>query len=885
MTKILKITLISLLFIFALLYYSIYTQSGKKLSYSILSFVASQKVKLPTKILLIDLHSYPYMKAKLLIDKKYNLDIDGYYENKKFNLRYTLTSTCIESEVCKVKGEVDIKGYIKGPRKNLKITGEGTALDGNITYMGIKHKHSYSDIHAKIHDINASKLFKLFGEKAIFEGAANATLDFDTISHEKRKGTLLYSVKDRDYHGLEVDFNAKVDVKDEIHTFDMKAKTKTATLHLLQGEYNKDTKQASANYTLDIQNVTDLKNILKIKYDAPFYAVGKLQYDNKKISMQGLSKSLGGILDLFLEDKKLHFYLADAPLFPLMKKLNVNPLFDTNLTGTGVYDIDKKTVAFDANLTNITFTQSKLTKSLFKSSEIDLSKELFDNNHLHLQTINGETNTTLSLKNKENHLIFKDTQVNSDNHSVKSMVDLKMYQYYLKGNLFVKVDKYTSSNDTYVNFNGLMQKYYTVTLNGLVNQKRTSMDYSIIAKRFPSHICTIEDDVNLTGHISGAFKRLYIEGNGTALDGTVSYNGVQISEKFKDVNIQMKKVHALKLSTLLGHPELPFGKVDLDANFDVLSKKRQKGKLHYTLQKSTLFELPFTLDTDVEVDNEKQKFTADITLAGAKINLKKGFHHLAKKQSEAFYTLDIKDLTTMKKLLGYKYKGPFYAMGTVKYNGTYNIHGLSKTFNGITEFDYDEKYLNIDLDKVSFKYIMNLFPYPAILDAQTTGKIQYDFTKEDLKIKANLHNAKFSYAEIMDTIYHKSGVNMLKETFTNSTLDVTYHNKTILGNLIMNNKQSHLSLIDTQIDTKRNTINTYFDIKMQQKEFSGKVYGSLEHPEVNLNMKKLIRHEMDKQLDSIVGEGNRKMMENMPMGDVAKDMAADVGAGFMGIFF
>ena len=224
-------------------------------------------------------------------------------------------------------------------------------------------------------------------------------------------------------------------------------------------------------------------------------------------------------------------------------------------------------------------------------------------------------------------------------------------------------------------------------------------------------------------------------------------------------------------------------------------------------------------------------------------------------------------------------------MGTVKYDGTYNIHGLSKTFNGITEFDYDEKYLTIDLDKVSFKYIMNLFPYPAILDAQTTGKIQYDFTKEDLKVKAELHNAKFSYAEVMDTIYHKSGVNMLQETFTNSSLDVTYHNKTILGNLIMNNKESHLSLINTQIDTKLNTINAYFDIKMQQKEFSGKVYGSLDHPKVNLNMQKLIRHEMDKQLDSIMGEGNRKMMENMPMGDVAKDVASGMGGAVMGIFF
>jgi len=34
-----------------------------------------------------------------------------------------------------------------------------------------------------------------------------------------------------------------------------------------------------------------------------------------------------------------------------------------------------------------------------------------------------------------------------------------------------------------------------------------------------------------------------------------------------------------------------------------------------------------------------------------------------------------------------------------------------------------------------------------------------------------------------------------------------------------------------------------------------------------------------------MGKGKRKLMESMPMGDVAKDMATEVGAGFMGMFF
>ena len=72
---------------------------------------------------------------------------------------------------------------------------------------------------------------------------------------------------------------------------------------------------------------------------------------------------------------------------------------------------------------------------------------------------------------------------------------------------------------------------------------------------------------------------------------------------------------------------------------------------------------------------------------------------------------------------------------------------------------------------------------------------------------------------------------------------------------------------------------------MQEQEFSGKVYGALDDPEVDLNMKKLIRHKMDKQMDSMVGKGNRKMMEKMPMGEAAKDAASGVAGGFMGVFF
>ena len=87
------------------------------------------------------------------------------------------------------------------------------------------------------------------------------------------------------------------------------------------------------------------------------------------------------------------------------------------------------------------------------------------------------------------------------------------------------------------------------------------------------------------------------------------------------------------------------------------------------------------------------------------------------------------------------------------------------------------------------------------------------------------------------------------------------------------------------MDTNKNTINAYFDFNMQKQVFSGKVYGSIDEPTVNLNMQKLIRYQMDKQLDSMMGKKNRQIMEKIPMGGAAKSMATGMGASFIGIFF
>ncbi len=76
-----------------------------------------------------------------------------------------------------------------------------------------------------------------------------------------------------------------------------------------------------------------------------------------------------------------------------------------------------------------------------------------------------------------------------------------------------------------------------------------------------------------------------------------------------------------------------------------------------------------------------------------------------------------------------------------------------------------------------------------------------------------------------------------------------------------------------------------FSVVSIEEAFSGKVYGSIDDPKVNLDMQRLIKYQMNKQIDSMLGKKNREVMEKIPMGSAAKDVAAGMGASFMGIFF
>ena len=889
MLSIIKYIVFIIIFISLILFYLFYTPLGNQQIYSSVSYVLTKKAGLDVDVESINIQKYPYLEADMIVEDNYNLKLKGFLENNQLDMDYTLTSNCLQSSICTIDDEINIVGHINGPLGNAMVTGEGKALDGNVSYEWLKQEDTFKDINLVLNDMNSSKLFTLLGQTALLEGKANANIHFDLISQESKKGQISYDVKKSDISGLVVDLHAKIDIDDNNQTFIMDITAPELTLHLTKGRYDQEKNYAHAFYALDIKELSHLEKLLGYKYVGPLYAFGEIEYNNH-IIVKGLSKSFGGLIDFLYEKDALKADLTDVPFQNLMTKLSYTPLFEANTTGQIQYNFLTKSIRAQTKLKNAKFLPSELVDTLSEKSGIELSQEVFDDSSLNLTYKDDILTGDVRFANKENHLLLSDAKVNLTKKSIEATIDLQTQKYKLAGKTYVaSLDEATpmqnALQDTYLRFNGTFNTYYKLTLNGLINDSWANMDYALSAARFPSHVCTIEDDINLTGHVNGPFSRLHISGEGEALDGHVSYDGVKINDRLENFTLAMDGIHSVKLSTLLGQKTFPKGRADLHADFEYLSKGSKKGTLIYSLEKSTLDKLPFSLHTQINLDNSKQTFTADITMANAEINITKGSRDSDANITSAFYVIDVKDLTPFEKLFGYKYKGPFYAMGEATHHKHFKIQGVSKTFGGMLDFVYEKDTLDIDLDDVSFKEFMSLFPVQILIDGDTTGKINYDFMKKRMVVNTKLKNAKFLHSDLVSNIYKKADVNMLVEEFDDSTLEASYQNDILQGDLKLANDRGHFYLTNTIMNTNNNTINAYFDFKMQEQAFSGKVYGALDDPEVDLNMKKLIRHKMDKQMDSMVGKGNREMMEKMPMGEAAKDAASGVAGGFMGIFF
>jgi hypothetical protein len=269
--------------------------------------------------------------------------------------------------------------------------------------------------------------------------------------------------------------------------------------------------------------------------------------------------------------------------------------------------------------------------------------------------------------------------------------------------------------------------------------------------------------------------------------------------------------------------------------------------------------LPITFNGKIIPRGHSYDYKLDTYFDVGKIHFTNGTYNNKRKTLYAEYTLHINDLEFFERELKHKYTGSFNAKGLLSYNKGLKFDGDTDKFGGNLHFYYDKDDIELRFKNISLVKILKSYNYPILLKAKVFGKADYHAKNDLIVFDTKLKQVQFIKSKITDTILDKTKIDMLRQTYNHSSFEGAYRESRLFATLkIDDGHHEHLYLRDIRINSKTQKLNSQFEIRMQNQEFFGKIYGTLEKPEISLNISRFMQYQLRKGIGSFLGIKNSR---------------------------
>jgi hypothetical protein len=269
-----------------------------------------------------------------------------------------------------------------------------------------------------------------------------------------------------------------------------------------------------------------------------------------------------------------------------------------------------------------------------------------------------------------------------------------------------------------------------------------------------------------------------------------------------------------------------------------------------------------------KIDNHHNQSLGEITIHNGSFDIK--HQHLL-----AHYHLHIDELSYLEPYLHHRYRGEFESDGTIESNHKdFVIQGKTGSFEGDLHYLYVPKSIKLNLKGVSLVKLLEQYGSKALLSAKIFGKVEYIISEKATYIDTKLKEAHFRKSNITDTIQQTTGINLLSHQYNKSSFVGKYKNGKLLADIKIDDGKNHLYFNQTTIESRSKKLNAQFELKMRSQEFHGKLYGTLHNPKLSLNLSKLLKYQIDRELGTLL---NANQKEELKRGiDHYKDQLKEV---------
>jgi len=406
-----------------------------------------------------------------------------------------------------------------------------------------------------------------------------------------------------------------------------------------------------------------------------------------------------------------------------------------------------------------------------------------------------------------------------------------------------------------------------VQLMGKANVHEVDMDYQLKGEKYRWNNFLIDSPIDVQGHIKGLASNLVVNGKGEVFDGNVTYSFIKVPNEFMNMKIALHDVESQKVLKFLKRRPLLRGRVNIISEFEIFSKYKKIGKSRVFMQKGFLPTfapyVPFVLNSKIDFENVSYKFNGDIQSDIGNLVVNNAYYHKSQNIGGCDYDLKIKELSYFEEFLKGNYSGELNTEGKLEYKEkNFILEGVTDKFDGKLEYLYKDESLDLNLEGLSLVKIVQQFKYPSLLMAKVYGNVNYDLANKIILINTKLKETQFRETKMTNMISSATGINMLTDVYDDSSFVAGYQNKRLTSILKIDNGVNHLYLNDTVLNSETNSIDSKFEIKMQNEELFGEIYGTLENPSVSIDVKRLIKYQVEKKLGSFFGNSTKKKLKD-----------------------
>ncbi|CAM3988455.1 hypothetical protein [Arcobacter cloacae] len=604
-------------------------------------------------------------------------------------------------------------------------------------------------------------------------------------------------------------------------------------------------------YDIKINDLSTLKNLTNQEFKGSFFTNGILKGDSKEAIVHGFS-------NIASSETKYYINLIDFKANSIqldLKNAKIEELL--NLLNKPIYT--KGLLTINANVRNIDVhnLDGLLTASI--------TKGLLDN-----EVINKEFEQKIS-------------------SSVNFKADINASL--LGDKVDIKSELVSSLFDLFIEKTSIDLKNKGVDSDYKIDVKNLNRLEGIIGKKLNGEFST-------NGRIKFQDSVVFVDGKSNIIDSDTFYKFEINNNIAQNISFKVENTKVEKLLNMLNEPIHATG--DLSIRGDIknseiakldgnIESKINNGKIINEVVNAVFNQdlkdvITFNLESNSSLVPNQILSQIDFDTNIAKMKIQNAIYSLSDSTFNSDYLIDIASLEKIKDLTKVKLRGEAKILGKIyKSESDLFVDGKSNILGGDFNFNLQNSELKAKLINASIKELSYMLIQPEFFNSKADFTLDYDLLSKKGNLTGSLLNGHFLPNEFSKIINQLAKFDLTKEIYESVQINSNIEDKQLISNLIMKSKNTQIDIKDSFLDFEKNTIDAKLDTQIKSSNFSIKLQGEMNKPKISLDIKDLLKQEIDKKLEKNKDKINDKI--DKVLGDkIEQEKAKELIKNFKSIF-